>query len=300
MKRRRRAEEDDRRAQAYDRLRPGAERRPTWSRRTSSVAIGLVLVAVAIMGLVFATRSPTRSGSGSASGGRSPSAAAIAELTSVSPATLAEIGVPSDLPPIPRLPAGTPAVESGGKPVVTFVSADYCPFCAAERWPLVVALSRFGTFSDLGTTTSSSSDVYPDTPTPSFHGSSYTSDHLVLSAVEIADREGRPLDTPTAQQQQLLSTYDTKRYVGSNGGIPFTMIGNLYAWAGSTYDPEILSGLSFDQIAGQLDDPSSEVARVIDGCANQITAMLCQLTGNRPDRVCSAGYIQQEETRLGG
>jgi hypothetical protein len=29
---------------------------------------------------------------------------------------------------------------------VVFVGAEYCPYCASERWPLVMALSKFGTF----------------------------------------------------------------------------------------------------------------------------------------------------------
>ena len=287
------------RAQADDELGSAVERRPPWSRRTSSAAIGIVVVAVAIMALVFATRSPTSPKGGTGNGTGTP-AAAMTKLTSVSPSTLAAIGIPSGLPQVPALPADTPAVESGGKPVVTYIGAEYCPFCAAERWPVVVALSRFGTFSDLGTTTSSSNDVYPNTPTPSFHGSSYSSDYLVFSAAETETNQGQPLDTLTAQQQQLLSTYDTKQYTGGNGGIPFAMIGNLYAWAGSSYNPGILKGLSFDQIAGQLDDPNSKVALAIDGSANQITAMLCLLTGNQPGQVCSASYIQQEELKLKG
>src|SRR5438876_6623085 len=36
-----------------------------------------------------------------------------------------------------------------GKPVVLYVGAQYCPFCAAERWALVLALSRFGHWAGL-------------------------------------------------------------------------------------------------------------------------------------------------------
>ena len=42
---------------------------------------------------------------------------------------------------------------------------EYCPFCAAQRWAMVSALSRFGTFSGLKTIHSSSSDADPNTPT---------------------------------------------------------------------------------------------------------------------------------------
>ena len=71
---------------------------------------------------------------------------------------------------------GTPLTGASGKPLVLYIGAEYCPYCAAERWPLIVALGRFGTFSGLRTTTSSSSDAFPDTPTFTFHGATYTSD----------------------------------------------------------------------------------------------------------------------------
>ena len=58
------------------------------------------------------------------------------------------------------------------------MGAEYCPYCAAERWALVMALSKFGTFTDLQGTTSSATDTNPSTPTFSFYGSTYTSKYL--------------------------------------------------------------------------------------------------------------------------
>jgi len=265
------------------------------------VPIAAVVAVVGVMVVIFATRTPSTSNT------RKGSAAALAKVTGVPASTLAEVGVPSGIHRPPPLPAGIPAVETGGKPMVIYVGAEYCPYCAAERWPMVVALSRFGTFSDLSTTTSAPQpEVFPNTATLSFYGSSYTSDHLVLSTAETETNQPAPgggythLQDLTAQQQQLFGTYDTKQHVGSDGGIPFIMIGNRYAWAGASYDPGLLQGLSFDQIANQLEDPGSEVARAIDGSANQITAMVCLLTENQPAEVCSAPYIRQEQARLIG
>lgn len=272
------------------------------SRRTPMwVFVAGVVAAVALMAILFATRkSPTSGGAGGSQTG-------IDKATSVSAATFEKIGVPSDAPPIPKLPTGTPAVVTDGKPVMTYIGAEFCPYCAAERWPVVVALSRFGTFTDLGITTSAPKpEIYPDTPTFSFHGSSFASDYLVFSSVETATNQPDPnggwttLDTPTAQQQQLFDTYNTKEITGSTGGIPFIMVGNLYAWAGATYDPGVLEGLSFDEIASRLDNPDSKVAQGVDGAANQITAMICQLTGDQPSEVCSAQYIQQAQAALQG
>jgi len=37
-----------------------------------------------------------------------------------------------------------------GKPLTFFTGGQFCPFCAAMRWPLVKARQRVGTFSGLG------------------------------------------------------------------------------------------------------------------------------------------------------
>src|SRR5574342_1244952 len=50
---------------------------------------------------------------------------------------------------LPHRLAGQPPLTSDGKPLVVYLGAEYCPFCAAQRWGLVVALPRFGTFDNL-------------------------------------------------------------------------------------------------------------------------------------------------------
>ncbi len=254
--------------------------------------MAVVVVVVAGMAVLSLNRSPRQSADRG-------SAAAIAKVTSVPASTFAAVGIPKNLPAIPRLPAGTPAVTQDGKPVVTYVGAEYCPFCAMERWPMVIALSRFGTFSNLGTTTSAANDIHPNTPTLTFHGSTYTSDYLVFSAVETHTNKPTSnggyttLDPMTPRQQRLFETYDRQQYTGgTDGGIPFVMIGNLYAWAGATYNGDTLNTYTFDQIANLLSDPSNPVAREIVGAANQITSLICDLTGGQPTSVCSAPYLQ--------
>jgi hypothetical protein len=141
-------------------------------------------------------------------------------------------------------------------------------------------------------------ETLPNTPTFTFHGASYTSDVIALSAAETETRDFKPLDTLTAEQQRLVSTYNVKGVTGSDGGIPFVMIGNRYAWTGATYDPSVLHGLPFVQIAGRLSDPKSAVAKQIGGAANETTAMICALTGGRPTDVCSAPFIAQAQSAL--
>src|SRR5580693_4915033 len=64
---------------------------------------------------------------------------------------------------------GTNPVEMvNGKPEILYMGAEYCPYCAAERWALAAALSRFGALSGLSLIHSSPTDIYADTPTLSF------------------------------------------------------------------------------------------------------------------------------------
>lgn len=253
-----------------------------------------VLLVVGAMVVLFVNRGQP-AGHTSAS---SASAAAIAKVQNVPASTLTQVGVPTDITAPVRLPSGTPPVTIDGKPAIVYIGAEYCPFCAAERWPVVVALSRFGTFTDLSTSTSSSSDVYPDTPTFTFHGATYSSPYVTFSPAETQTRTGAPLETPTPEQQRLFATYDVGSVTGSDGAIPFVMIGNLYAWAGASYRLDVLTGKTFEQIANALADPASPIARGIDGTANQITAMICQLTGDQPAEVCGAPSIQQAQSAL--
>ena len=58
-----------------------------------------------------------------------------------------------------------------GKPELLYMGGEYCPFCAAERWAIAAAVSRFGTLSGLHFIHSSPTDVYPSTPTLSFYKS---------------------------------------------------------------------------------------------------------------------------------
>ena len=188
---------------------------------------------------------------------------------------------------------GTPMTGVTGKPEVLYIGAEFCPYCAAQRWALIVALSRFGTFTGLKTTSSSSSDIYPNTPTFSFYGATYTSQYIDFRAVETSDREQKPLETPTAAEQQLWTKYDPAC------SIPFVDFGNRYAFSGATFSPDLLSGASWQAIADELRDPKSAQAQAIVGSANLITAAICKTTSDQPAAVCSSSTIQDLEKKLG-
>jgi hypothetical protein len=196
-----------------------------------------------------------------------------------------------------------PSVTSDGKPVVTYMGAEYCPYCAGERWAMVLALSRFGTFDKLSATHSASEDVHPDTPTFTFHGSTFSSPYLDFQPVEMQTNQlsgstYATLDTPTAAQQKLLATYDAPPYFQGSGAIPFIDFAGKYGLSGASYDVSVLDGHSSDEIAKALHDPNSPIAKGIVGTANAMTAAICAVTDDQPASACSIPAVKALRAKL--
>jgi len=260
----------------------------------------VVVVAVVVVFIVLGSSSPSKSTSSSSSNQLAP-ASVLAAVTGVSPSvssTIAAGGVADPLEPV----TGSPAALTGpnGSPELFYLGAEYCPYCAAERWSVVIALSRFGTFSNLHITMSDSNpDDIPNTHTFTFYGSSYSSQYLDFAPIESEDRSGNPLQTPTAAEENLVTTYDTSPYSSQTGGIPFQDLANSYILSGSGVNPELLQGMTWQQIANTLTDTSNQVAQAIIGNANWLTAGICKVTGGQPGSVCTAAPIPTLEGQLG-
>lgn len=199
-----------------------------------------------------------------------------------------------------QIVSGTQPVlrDSAGKPRFVYVGAEYCPYCAAERWSIITALSRFGTFSDLHLTASSSTDAYPNTSTFTFVNSTYTSKYVTFEAVETTDRNQNQLQTLNASQQQLFTAYDGPPYSSSPNGIPFIDIANQYVEISSAYIPANLTGMTWLQISQLLTNPQSAITQEIIGGANYLTAAICASTGNVPANICTAGAIPAIEQQI--
>jgi hypothetical protein len=189
--------------------------------------------------------------------------------------------------------SGTVLTGATGKPEVFYEGAEYCPYCAAERWAMIIALSRFGTFTGLQTTTSSSTDIYPNTVTFTFRSATYTSQYIDFRPVETSDRNQSPLQTPTSAEQVLVSRYD------SAGTIPFVDFANRYTFTGAMYSPDLLGGMHWQDVAVAVQNPDSTQAKAIVGSANLITAAICRITGDQPAAVCSTASVQALEKKLG-
>jgi hypothetical protein len=293
--------------QAPDRRARIAAQRAAEKRRQQRNRIyiaGGSILAVVIVVVAFVL-SAGNGGSSSGSAPNGPTGAALTsvvnQVTSVPSSALNTVGtggnaVNGGKSPIITLKGGTP-LTSGGKPEVVYLGAEYCPYCAAERWAMIVALSRFGTFTGLQTTHSAAKngagnpEPNPNTPTWTFANAKYTSKYLSFTGVEmetnIPDKSTggyTNLQTPTSAEQALINKWDAPPYVpqGYNGSIPFVDFGNKYMISGASYDGSVLGGKTWAQIATALKNPSSPIAQGIDGTANYITAVLCKLTNNQP------------------
>lgn len=255
--------------------------------------VGGVLLLVVVLVVVKLVAGPAKAATAT-----SPAPAAlVASVTGVPAATLDAIGV-GEVDTLPKATSGSPAVlKVDGKPLVFYMGAEYCPFCAAERWPMIVAMSRFGTFGNLSQTFSSSTDSYPNTPTFSFHGATYTSDYLTFQAAEVLTNQPASgggytaLDKLTTAQQQVLDQYDPAPAGQQGNPYPFVDLANQAVVAGASYDPALLAGKTQEQVAAALTDTSSPIAKAIIGSANALTIKLCTLTGGLPATVCTSAAV---------
>lgn len=267
--------------------------------------VGLVLVIVAVLVIVKVT------GGTSGTGGPTTFEPAPTSLThavtSIPASVYNTIGVSSSTTPVSPpevLKNQTPLVFKGSsKPGVFYFGAEFCPYCAAERWPLIAALSRFGTIKGLGLMQSSATDVFPSTPTFTFIRATYSSPYIDLRTVETesnqlnsAGTSYTTLQTPNAQEMSILKTYDTGKYVASSSpgqySFPFVDIGNKALLPGASFSPSLLQGLSHNQIAQNLDNTKDPVTQAIVAAANYISAAICSADGQQPASVCTSKGVQ--------
>lgn len=188
------------------------------------------------------------------------------------------------------------ALTLAGRPELLFIGAEGCPFCAVERWGMIVALSQFGTFSNLHLIQSDTIDA-PAIRTFTFLGSTYRSRYVSLEPVEALSnvRRGRgfaPLQRLTHPQRALLDRFDR------SAETPFIDVAGRFTMVASTVQPELLTGDSWAQIANSLSRPASVPAQAIAGEAEVLTAELCEATNGTPQSVCSAPVVNHYEAAL--
>jgi Domain of unknown function (DUF929) len=270
--------------------------------------VGLVLVIVVVLVVVKLTSSSSPPGTAPLA---SPLPAAVTQQVTNIPASVYDaVGITS-----PSVAVTPPTVVGGGtvwtvdgKPGVLYVGAEFNPFCAAQRWAIVAALSRFGKFAGLQATQSSSTDVFGDTQTVTFAGATFTSRYVTVDLREhygnVQNSSGTGwtvLDPLTADEVALADRYDVPRYTGAatkGQAVPFTDIADRVV-AGTSYSPSILQGLTTTQIAAGLSAPKDPVTQAIVASANYLSASVCSVDGDQPASVCTSRGVDDASKALG-
>jgi len=265
---------------------------------------------VAVVVVVIVAFVAIKIGSGgnkpSANGTQAPkieaaSAGLVAKVTSVPTSVATSVGLPSTSTVAPlTVKTGQTPLMIGGKPGAVFIGGEFCPLCAAERWAIVMAFSKFGTFTGLKQTTSSPWDSDPATSTFSFYGATYSSPYITFDTSEHESNDTSGLGTRTVLEpltpleNNLWAKYDNPE------GFPFLDIGNKYFVLNPSYNPAVLAGLDWTDIASKLKNPNDPVTQGIVGTANYITAGICLTTSQKPASVCSASVVGKAENALTG
>jgi Domain of unknown function (DUF929) len=271
------------------------------NRRRGFIAGGAIVVVIVVVVVLILFKlnqgsgSPGKAAAGGVNGTPLPAAVA-ANVTTVPASALNTVGTGSVLSfaskPVTAITGS--ALTSAGKPQMLYIGAEFCPYCAAMRWSMAVALSRFGTLSPLHGIYSSSSDTDPHTATLTFYKSTYSSSYLTFTPVENETVTHAALQNTTKQQQALWAHYEPSGQLG----YPFIDFGNKYTITGPIFDPAVLKGLTWQQIAADLHNPSSPVAQNVLGAANFVTAAICKLTNGQPGSVCTASGVTAAASHL--
>jgi hypothetical protein len=274
-----------------------AERRNRLMITGGSTLIVLVIVAAFIV-IKLTSGSPSSSGGGSSTGTLLP-ASVSSQVTGVPAATLNRVGkgaVPAFTQGQTALTAGSgAALTSGGKPEMLYIGAEFCPYCAATRWSMAVALSRFGTLTPLRGIHSSPTDTDPNTATLTFYKTGYNSKYLAFTPVEVQKVDRSPLQNPTSAQNAVWAKYEPDP---NSRGYPFIAFSNKAVLKGPIFDAAVLQGKTWGQIAAALKNPTSPIAQSVNGAANYITGAICQMTNNQPANVCNSAAVTAVKSGL--
>jgi Domain of unknown function (DUF929) len=268
---------------------------PSQQRRAIAILSGIVAVVVIGVVVVIAHLATSDSNGSGQLSANDPTVGAVAVPSDVNRAVRS---VPSDV--ISEVGRGTSVVAmkaltaaplvTNGKPTVLFVGGEFCPYCAAERWAILQALSRFGTFSDVGEIRSSEGGL----PTFEFARATYASNYVAFTPVEIEGQQREPLEKLTPAQDQIFARYSPNR------AFPFLYVNGAFVQDGSGFDPGVLGGQDQRQVAAALADPSSAQSRAIVGEANVLTAAICTATNNQPSDVCGNSAVTALKDSLTG
>ncbi len=180
----------------------------------------------------------------------------VRAMASLPDAVFDAVGAPPSVDPGLALLTGQPALSIGGRRPSCTSGAEFCPFCAAQRWALVAALDRFGSFSHLGAASSSDDEVFPGTYVL------VRRDHLPepLRRLRLGRGDRGPAlgpcprrvpqaPRPTPLEWALVRRYDTAPFVPGTGTLPFVDVNNRLVESGSGigFSPGVLRASRWDR-----------------------------------------------------
>ena len=169
-----------------------------------------------------------------------------------------------------------PLKRPGGKSLVYFMGAGFCPFCAAERWAIVKALERFGRWEGLVEDKSAGHDEkYLNVPTFNLARAKFSGDAVEFGGKETADRNFEPLQELDDKDYEILDMYNPDQM------IPFLLVDGQYMQVGTGFSPELIQNMSHDAVKAELEKPDSVIGKAIRAEIDNITALLCKSTGGK-------------------
>ena len=181
------------------------------------------------------------------------------------------------------------AWQEGGKPVLYFYGATWCPYCSASSWALWKALTEFqtgfsgGTGGIPGTSFyySNPGDVYPNTPEVVLGSAAVTSPALAFQVSEYywttsVGTAGTFPATSNCIQQAYVTAY-------SGTSIPFVVInGQILHASSSLIDPNDLSSYAatgVNTVANSVLTESGTPWAVVQAQAGWIAAFIIKCNG---------------------
>ena len=271
------------------------------------IALGLIVVAICLLGaLVIVRDNAPPSTTSTTETFNAASSSLISSMATVPSAVYDAVGVDSPTIPLTDLhPTGSTQIWKASvdgapaKPVVFFYGAEFAPYAAAERWPLALALSRFGTFGQLGLMQSSPTTAFANLSTFTFWQARYASKYVVLEHVErysALNPTGAgylKLEKPKGRQVTAVSHYSS-----SPTNFALLDVANRWDLNGSSYAPSVLTGMTQDQVAAALTAPTSPLAQALVSSANEISAAICDADGQAPTSVCTSKGVTAADQEL--
>src|SRR5260370_10151896 len=203
----------------------------------------ILLVLVVVVAFIVVKLSQGSSTPSSSSSGRTAlPASVVSQVTNVPASTLEKVGKGgvASLASTPLSPGSGTTLTSASKPEMLYIGAEFCPYCAAMRWSMAIALSRFGAFTTpLQGIHSSATDTDPNTATLTFYKAGYASKYLTFTPVENLTVSHSLLQNPTHTENALWAKYEPDP---NTRGYPFIDFGNTLSLKGPICKPAVLAG----------------------------------------------------------